>query len=377
MSKDYYKILGAEKGASQEEIKRAYHKKAHQHHPDKGGDEVKFKEINEAYQVLGNEQKRKQYDQFGSVFENMGSGSGGFNGWEDFARQYQGGGFNIHMDDFGDLNDVFSNMFSGFAGKQGRGQKRKTRGSDIEYEIVIGFKEAIFGAEKEIVLNKKTICARCVGNGVEPGSKISTCGTCNGSGQIIKMQRTILGTIQTSSTCPDCDGEGKKVEKKCSQCKGAGVTKENKRLKFKIPAGINEGETIRLSGEGEAGIRGGASGDLYINFQIEKDPHFIRKENNIFSTLKISMAQAVLGDKIEVETIDGKVNLKIPAGTQNGKVFILRGKGATSLRSIGRGDHFVEIKVQIPENLTKKQKELIEEFAKIDNTYRKKKGFWV
>ncbi|MFH1565446.1 MAG: molecular chaperone DnaJ [bacterium] len=377
MSKDYYKILDVEKGASQEEIKKAYRKKAHQHHPDKGGgDEAKFKELNEAYQVLGNEQKRKQYDQFGSAFSNMGGGGAGsgFSGWEDFARQAQGGGFNINMNDF-DLNDVFSNIFSGFAGQRRSGQGRRTRGADIESRMAIGFKEAIFGEEKEIFLNKKVVCSRCSGNGVEPGSKISTCDTCNGSGQVVRMQRTILGTIQTAATCPDCGGEGKKSEKKCSQCKGTGATKENKKIKFKIPAGINDGETIRLSGEGEAGTKGGATGDLYINFQVEKDPRFKREDSNISSILKISMVQATLGDKVEVETVDGKVNLAIPAGTQGGKVFILKGKGASSVRRTGRGDHFVEIKVQIPESLTKRQRELLEEFGKVDDV-NKKKGFW-
>lgn len=376
MSKDYYKILAVEKGASQEEIKKSYRKKAHLHHPDKGGgDEAKFKEINEAYQILGNEQKRKQYDQFGSAFENMGGGGagGGFSGWQDFARQAQGGGFNINMDDFGDLNDIFSNIFRG----QSRGrQRRNVRGEDIETRMVIGFKEAIFGAEKEIFLNKKIVCPKCSGNGVEPGSKISTCDTCRGSGQVVRMQRTILGTIQTAATCPDCGGEGKKFEKKCAQCNGAGAVKDKKKIKFKIPAGINDGETIRLSGEGEVGSRGGAAGDLYINFQVEKDSRFKREESNILSILKISMVQATLGDKVEVETIDGKVNLTIPAGTQGGKVFILKGRGATSLRRTGRGDHFVEIKAQIPESLSKRQRELLEEFDEIGGVDKKKKSFW-
>lgn len=383
MSKDYYKILGVEKNASQDEIKRAFRKKAHEYHPDKvGGDEAKFKEVNEAYQVLGNEQKRKQYDQFGSTFENMGGAGGGFGGgfggWEDFARQaYRGGGFNINMDGF-DLNDVFSNIFSGFGGggqQRRSSQRRRTRGSDIESKMVIGFKEAIFGAEKEIILNKNVVCSKCLGNGAEPGSKISTCPTCKGSGRATRMQRTILGTIQTATTCPDCRGEGKKIEKKCSKCNGLGATKEKKTVKFKVPAGISNGETIRLSGEGEAGVRGGAPGDLYIVFEIEKDSRFECKDNNIFSTLKISMVQAALGDKVEVETIDGKVNLKIPAGTQGGKVFVLKGKGATSFRKAGRGDHFVEIKVQIPENLTKRQRELLEEFGG-QNSGKTKGRFW-
>jgi molecular chaperone DnaJ len=375
MSKDLYKILGVEKGATKEEIKKAYRKKAHQFHPDKGnGDEAKFKELNTAYQVLGNEQKRKQYDQFGSSFENAGKAGEGFGGWQKSSRS---GGFNVNMNDFGDLNDIFSNIFSGFAGGQGATrQKRKIRGSDIEARMVIGFKEAIFGAEKEIALVKHVACPKCFGNGSEPGSKISTCQTCKGTGQVVKMQRTILGTIQSAATCPDCDGDGKKIERKCTKCNGIGVVKEKKKIKFKIPAGISNEETIRLSGEGEAGIKGGASGDLYIHFQVERDPLFKRDGNNIHSTIKINMTQAALGDKIEIETIDGKVNLKIPAGTQSNKIFILKGKGATSLRRAGRGDHFVEVKINIPENLNKKQKELLEEFAKTEKSDKQKSGFW-
>lgn len=366
---DYYKILGVEKNATQEEIKKAFRKRAHQYHPDKGsGDEAKFKELNMAYQVLGNEQKRKQYDQFGSSFENMGGaasgGFGGFNGFSDFSG-FGGGGININME------DILGNFFRG--GQANARQKRRVRGSDIETRMQIDFKEAIFGSEKEIVLSKQVACPRCFGNGSEPGSKISTCQTCKGTGQVAKA---LGGVFQFAVTCPDCGGDGKRVEKKCGKCHGLGAVKEKKKIKFKVPAGIDNGETIRLSGEGEAGVRGGASGDLYIHFEVKPDPLFKREGSNITSTAFINMSQAALGDKIEVQTIDGRVSLKIPAGTQNNKIFVLKGKGATSLRRAGRGDHFVEVRVKTPENLNKKQKELLEEFARVEKEGRQKSGFW-
>jgi len=371
MSKDYYNILEVDKNATQDEIKKAFRKKAHQCHPDKdGGCEEKFKEINAAYQVLGNEQKRQQYDQFGSSFDQGGGAGPG--GYEDMFRQAgQGGGFNVNMDDLGDI----FNMFTGGGQTRSR-QRASTRGSDIEARMVIDFKDAVFGSEKKINLRKNVTCSKCSGNGAEPGTKIETCSTCRGTGQVTRVQKTILGNIQSAYTCSDCQGEGKKAEKKCSQCHGAGITRESKEIKFKVPAGINNGETIRLSGEGEAGARGGMAGDLYIHFQIKPDSRFRREDDDIVSTEIIGIAQASLGDKIEVETIDGKVSLKIPAGTQSGKIFKLKGKGVTHLRGVGRGDHLVKVEVQIPETLTKKQKELLEEFAKTEGEVKKKSSFW-
>jgi molecular chaperone DnaJ len=373
MSKDYYKILGVEKNASQDEIKKAFRKKAHQHHPDKsGGDEAKFKEANEAYQVLGDENKRSQYDQFGSSFQNGqaggASGAGGFGGWEDIFRQagQQTDGFNVDFSDF----------FSGFGGGSSRSRgSSQVHGSDIEARMSIDFREAVFGAEKEISLNKNVICSKCSGNGAEPGSKINTCKTCNGSGQVTRVQRTILGNIQTATTCSDCHGEGKTYEHKCKKCHGAGVVKDSSKIKFKIPAGINNGETIRLTGEGEAGSKGGRTGDLYITFSVQADKNFKREGDNIVSREEITISQAILGGKIEIETINGKVSLKIPAGTQSGKVFKLKDEGVPHLRHTGKGDHLVEVVVIIPETLTKKQRELIEEFAQTEKK-EKKSGFW-
>ena len=365
MSKDYYKILGAEKNASQEEIKKAFRKKAHEFHPDKkGGDEAKFKEINEAYQILGNEQKRKQYDQFGdSAFSGQGFGGTGMN-WEDFARAAgQGqGGFNINMDDLGDIFGGFGDIF-GF-GNSGGSQRR--RGSDIQTEMQIDFKEAVFGVEKQISLYKTNSCSKCKGNGAEPGTPIETCKTCKGSGQVTRVQRTILGNFQSRAACPDCQGEGKTAKQKCSQCSGTGLERNTSNINVKIPAGIDNGQTIRLNGQGEA-ASGGVNGDLYIKIRVRLDNEFTRSGDNILSTVRISFSQAALGDKIKVATIDGEVTLKIPAGTQSGTVFKLRGNGSHSIHGRGRGDQLVTIKLKTPERLSRQEKKLFEELKELES----------
>ena len=366
MSKDYYNILGVGKGASQDEIKKAFRQKAHLYHPDKkGGDEAKFKELNEAYQVLGNAKKRAQYDQFGSTFEQAQAG-GGFHGFDGF-RDFSGfsNGFNINIDDFGDIFSGIGDIF-GF----GSGRKKAAKnGRDIQAVLAIEFNEAVFGAEKEISLHKAVKCDKCKGNCAEPGSKIEICRTCGGSGRAVKIQRTILGNMQVQTICEDCAGEGKTYSKKCSRCSGTGICQELSKLKIKIPAGIDDGETIRLSGQGEAGEKGASAGDLYLKIRVNDDFRFSRDGYNIFSKVKIGFAQAALGSKIEVETVEGRVKLKIPEGTQSGRVFRLRGKGVPHLRGRGhfgssqarRGDHLVEIIVETPAGLTKKQKELLRE----------------
>lgn len=360
MGKDYYNILGVDKGASQEEIKKAFRKKAHEYHPDKAnGDEAKFKEINEAYQVLGNEQKRKQYDQFGSAFQNGQAGGGGFGGFEGFSGFSNGAdGFNINMDDLGDIFGGMGDIF-GFGG--GRSGRRQSRGADIQTILTIDFMEAVFGAEKEIKLKKAVVCDKCKGNGAEPGSKIETCKTCGGAGHVTKVQRTILGNMQVQTTCSDCQGEGKTYDKKCSKCGGSGIAQEIVNLKVKIPAGINNGETIRLSGQGEAGQKGASAGDLYIKIRVNSDKNFRREGYDIHTTKEVSFTQAALGDKIEVETVEGVVKLKIPEGTQSGTVFKLKGKGVEKLQGRGKGDHFIEIKIRTPKNLSRKQKDLLKE----------------
>jgi len=361
MSKDYYKILGVDKGASQDEIKKAFRKLAHEHHPDKtNGNADKFKEINEAYQTLGNESKRQQYDRFGSDFA---GGASGFGGGNPFGGQGGFGGFNqsnVHFDfeDLGDLGGIFGSFFGGGAGQSGR--SREARGRDLEIEMSIDFEEAVFGVEKTIDLSKKIICSVCKGNGAEPGSKINNCSTCHGSGKVTRMQQTILGNFQTQTVCAECGGQGKKPEKKCHKCHGSGVAHGSESIKIKIPAGIDNGQQIRLSGKGEAASNG-LAGDLYINIKVRPNKKFVRRGIDVYSTLSISIKQAILGDSIKVETVDGEVNLKIPEGTQSHTQFKLKDKGVPQLNSHGRGDHLVEVVVNIPKNLGRSQKKALEQ----------------
>lgn len=368
MAKDYYDVLGISKNATQEEIKKAFRKLAHEHHPDKSnGNADKFKEINEAYQTIGNEQKRKQYDQFGSSFGQ--GGAGGFN-YQDFARSQGGnpfgqgrGGFSqggAHFDfgdlgDMGDLGDLFGSFFGG---AQTRTKVR--RGDDVEIDLAIDFEEAVFGVEKTIVVQKKILCDRCSGNGAEPGSQVTNCKTCGGTGRVNRVQQTIFGNIQTQSVCPECHGDGKKFDKKCTKCHGNGVTYGSEEIKVKIPAGIEDGQSIKLSGRGEPSPKGEA-GDLYIQIKVRHSRIFNREGNDILSQHHISIKQAILGDKIDVETVDGPVKLKIPEGTQSHTKFKLHDKGVPYLRSHGRGDHVVEVIVDIPKSINKKQKTLIDE----------------
>lgn len=358
MSKDYYDILGVSKSSTKDEIKTAFRKKAHEHHPDKGGEEAKFKEINEAYQVLGNEEKRQQYDQFGSsAFNQGGFNQGGFSqGFSGFNQ----GGMNINMDDLGDMFGGFGDIF-GFGGGRSSSKSSRSRGRDLEYELSLDFLEAAFGLEKEIKFSKNVNCSHCGASGVEPGAKVSTCHTCNGSGRVSRIQRTILGNIQTQATCSTCGGEGKIYSKKCSKCDGNGVYYEDVKLKVKIPAGINVGESIRLSGQGEAGLKGAGYGDLYLRVFIKPHRSFVRDGYDIRTEERISIKQAILGDKIDIETIHGSIKLKIPEGTQSGTVFKIKEKGITRLKNHGLGDHFVKIKINIPKGLSKKDRKLLEE----------------
>lgn len=357
-SKDYYNVLGVSKNANQGEIKTAFRKLAHQHHPDKGGDSNKFKEINEAYQVLGNEQKRKQYDQFGSAFNQAGGGFD-FSGFQNGFSQGGFSGVNMDFDDIGDLFGGIGDMF-GFSSRSGR-SKPTYRGESIEAIIVIDFLEAVFGAEKEIILNKNIKCEKCKGDGAEPGSKIETCKTCKGSGRVFKVQRTIFGSMQAESICPDCSGEGKNYSKKCSKCSGQGVYSGSAKLKVKIPAGINNGEAIRLSGQGHCGLKNSVSGDLLLRIRISPNKDFERRDFDIFNKIKINIKQAILGDKINIKTVHGDVVLKIPEGTQSGTIFKIKNKGVPKLRGVGYGDHLVEIRVDIPKSISRRDKKIIEE----------------
>lgn len=371
MAKDYYNILGVSRDASQDEVKKAYRKLAHQHHPDKkDGDESKFKEINEAYQSLGNAERRKKYDQFGSTSSHGGM-PGGMS-WEDVARAQGsggpfGGGFqqgNVEYD-MGDLGDMFGDLF-GF-GRRSGGRSASAQGvADIQTEMTVDFRDAVFGAEKLISLYKGIVCPHCSGNGAEPGTKIEMCTTCKGAGRIEQVQRTILGAFRSASVCPDCRGEGKRAEQKCRQCRGEGAVKDTEKIKVKIPAGISDGNTIRLSGKGEVGTHGSGVGDLFITIRVKPDPKFKRESDEIISEAEISFSQAALGTQIPVITLDGEVSLKVPAGTQSGKVFKLKEKGVPHLRSRGRGDHLVTVTIVTPAKLSRGQKKLLEELSDFD-----------
>ncbi len=346
MPKDYYQLLGISKSASQEEIKRAFRKLAHQHHPDKkGGDEAKFKEINEAYQVLGDEKKRAQYDQFGSAafeqggYGNAGQGFGGFSG-------FQGGGFG-----FEDLGDMFGDMF-------GSRQQRTPRGNDIQIDAEIAFRDSVFGVEKTISVTKLSACERCVGTGGEPGTEMETCKTCKGSGVEVSVQRTILGTIQSKHTCSQCSGSGEIPKKTCTSCHGSAVERKQKTLHVTIPAGVEHGAILRVRGEGEF-IKGGQPGDLFVRVFVKQDKRFAREGFDLYSEARIGFTQAALGDTIEIETVDGRVELKIPSGTQSETQFRLRGKGVQSSR--GSGDQLVIVHVVTPKKLDKHQRHLFEE----------------
>jgi len=361
---DYYKILGVDKNASDEEIKKAYRKLAHKYHPDKeGGDEEKFKEVNEAYQVLSDKTKRAQYDQFGQTFDGSSGagGQGGFSGFEGFSSQ---GGFDFGGFDFGGFGnqressgweDVFADVFGGMSGK------RQQSGADIQADIEIDFSEMVSGTKKNIKLYKSVICDTCQGSGGKPGSKEETCSVCKGSGRIKRTVNTILGTVMQETVCSECHGKGKVHSAKCEKCSGEGVVKKEKNIVVDIPAGISDGQTISVRGEGEAGKFGAPAGDLYVTVHIKPHSKFVRKGDDILSTEEISFSQAVLGDKITVETVDGAVAMKIPAGTQSGEIFRIRGKGVPHLRGVGRGSHLVKIKVIIPKKINRRQKKLIKE----------------
>lgn len=370
MSKDYYKVLGVDKSASHDEVKKAFRKLAHKYHPDKAdGNEEKFKEINEAYQVVGDEEKRKQYDQYGADFAQQGGFGGGMN-WDDFMNQARAagqGGFNggVHMD-FGDIGDVFSDLFGGAFNMGGNRRQRSHRGNDMEVHVELTFEEAVFGVEKNIDVNAIAQCKHCGGDGAEPGTKIAQCKTCNGQGAVEQMQRTFLGAMRTRAVCPDCHGRGEQPEKSCTECSGTGVKKQKRTLQVKIPAGIEDHQAIRLAGEGEAAPFGGEPGNLYVQVIVKPHPTLKRQGQTISSTLDISFTQAALGATIDVETVDGQVALKVPAGTQAGAVLKLKGKGAVAVGGgEHRGDHLVTVQVVTPSKLSKKEKKLLAELAEL------------
>lgn len=366
--RDYYEVLGVKKGASADEIKKAFRKLAVQHHPDKGGDETKFKEINEAYEVLKDEKKRGRYDQFGHAGVGGANGGGAYGG-NPFGG-FGGAGQNIHFDfgggDFGDLGDIFSSFFGG-GSRGGRSNAGAGRGRDVETSVNLTFDEAIFGTEKKISLNLDVKCDHCKGSGAEPGFGTKTCPTCKGSGQEVRMINSLFGPIQQAQTCHTCHGRGKIPEKPCIECDGKGVRREKQEINVKIPAGVDEGSVIRISGRGEA-VMGGTSGDLFVAIHVQPHKKFTREGNLILSEETISMIDATLGTELEVETVDGNLTMKIPAGTQSGTDFKLSGHGVPNLRSGSRGAQIITIKVETPTNLNRKQREILEQFRDAKNS---------
>lgn len=362
--RDYYEVLGVGKSASADEIKKAFRKKAIEHHPDKGGDEAKFKEINEAYEVLKDERKRQRYDQFGHAGVGSSAASDGgnpFAGGNPF-----GGGQEMHFD-FGDLGlgDIFSSFFGGGGGSR---RQQQSRGHDIQTNVDLTFEQAVFGTEIDLSLNINDNCEHCKGTTVEPGYELKTCETCKGSGQVMTVTRTVFGNIQQAVVCNTCHGKGKIPEKVCSACHGKGVQPKNQEIKLKVPAGIDDGATIRLRERGEA-VANGPKGDLYVNVRVKPHKKFTREGDLILSEEHVSMIDAALGSEKKVDTVDGQITIKIPGGTQSGTDFKLSGHGVPHIRSKSRGAHIVTIIVDIPNKLTKRQRELLEEFEK-------HKGFW-
>lgn len=357
MSKrDYYEVLGVGKDASADEIKKAFRRAAVQHHPDKeGGDETKFKEVNEAYDVLKDAQKRQRYDQFGHAGVGGASGggySGGGNPFEGFGG-FQGQNVNF---DFGEgLGDIFGQFFGG-----GGRSRAPQRGRDVEVNLQLTFEEAIFGLEHTIELDIEDECQHCKGTTVEPGYEMKTCPVCKGAGQQTRVMNTMFGAIQQSVTCENCDGRGKVPEKQCTVCHGKGTQRRKQSVNLKIPAGIDDGATIRLSGRGEA-VGGGQRGDLYVNIRVKAHKHFTREGDIVLSDEHVDMVSAALGTEIDVETVDGTVRMKIPAGTQSGTDFKLSGHGVPHMNSERRGPHIVTIVVDTPTKLSRKQKQLLEE----------------
>jgi molecular chaperone DnaJ len=351
--RDYYEVLGVGKGASADEIKKAYRRLAVQYPPDRGGDEAKFREASEAYEVLKDDAKRKRYDQFGHA----GVGSSAAGGDNPFAGF--GGGAQDFSFDFGDLGlgDIFGSFFGGDGPGGGRG--RKVRGQDVETSIEISFEQAVFGTEVDLNLTMQDTCSHCSGTTVEPGYDLKTCDNCNGRGQVVNVMRTVFGNIQQQAPCPKCEGRGQIPEKICTVCKGRGTEKRSQVVRLKVPAGVDDGATIRLRERGEA-IAHGPKGDLYVNIRVKPHKKFTREGDLILSTEHVSMIDAALGTEIDVNTVDGPIRMKIPAGTQSGTDFKLSGHGVPHVNKSSRGAHIVTLAVDTPTKLTKEQKTLLE-----------------
>ena len=349
--RDYYEILGVPKSASNDDLKAAFRRLARQHHPDVNKEpdaEERFKEINEAYAVLSDPDRRAAYDRFGHA------GVRGAGGAPDF---------NVDFTDFADIfGDLFG--FGGFGRSSRRTRNAPRRGSDLQYRLELTFEEAVFGAEKEFEIVRDEACSNCGGSGAEPGSSPVRCATCNGTGEVRQVRQTILGSMVQVSTCPTCNGAGETIASPCHTCQGRGVERRNRKKIVSIPAGVDNGTQIRLAGEGQPGLNGGPNGNLYIAIEVKQHKYFRRRENDVLLDLEVNIAQAALGADVDIPTVDGLAKLKIPAGTQPGKVLRLRGKGIPHLRGSGRGDQLVIVNVEVPTHLNSEQRRLFEQLAK-------------
>lgn len=374
--RDYYEVLGVSKDADAKEIKKAYRKLAMKYHPDKNpGDkaaEEKFKEINEAYEVLSDEEKRSTYDRFGHDGLN---GQAGFGGGQGFGGFGGSGGFGGFEDIFG---DIFGSGFGGFGGSGGSSRRRgPRRGADIRQSVTIKFEEASFGKKIKVKINRSEECDECHGSGAKPGTTKKTCPTCHGSGTVQSVQRTPFGNIASQRTCSTCNGEGEINESPCNKCHGKGSVRKTKTIEVDIPAGIDDGQMIKLSGQGEVGEKGGPRGDLYIVVNVQKHEIFTREGYDVYIEMPIRFTQAALGDKLEVPTLDGKVSYNLPEGTQTGTVFRLREKGIPKLRSNSRGDQYVKVIIDTPKKLNDEQKELLRKFDEsCGNKVHEKQRSW-
>ncbi|NDB96451.1 MAG: molecular chaperone DnaJ [Verrucomicrobia bacterium] len=373
--KDYYEVLGVPRSSTAEEIKKAYRKLALQHHPDKHkGDkkaEEKFKEIGEAYEVLSDQQKRDAYDRYGHRAFAPGAGMGGAGGFHDpfevFREVFNSGGAGG-----GIFGDIFEGAFGGSAG--GRRGNRSNQGSDLRYDLEIEFMEAVRGCEKEVTIRRPVSCNPCQGSGAAPGSKAVTCTTCRGQGQVAVSR----GFFSIAQTCPKCGGTGQTIQNPCKSCRGEGRVEENARIKLKIPAGVDTGSRLRSVGQGEAGSRGGSSGDLYVVLTVRSHPVFEREENDLFCNVPVAFSQLALGAEINIPSLDGEMTLKIPAGTSSHKVFRIRGQGVPSVSGRARGDLHIRTQVEIPKHLNSAQKEALEHFAKLcdEHTHPERHSFF-
>lgn len=383
--RDFYEVLGVDKNATDDELKKAYRKMAKKYHPDANPDnkeeaEKKFKELNEAYETLSNPQKRRMYDQFGTADPQGFGGAGGPFGGGSYT--YSTSGFD-GFGDFGDLGDIFSSFFGGGFGGNNRQSSRRNngprKGSDLNLKMDITFEEAFLGVEKEVVITRNETCEHCHGTGAKPGTNPIKCPDCHGTGQVTQVQNTILGQVQTTRTCGKCHGTGEVITEICENCKGKGTIRKQPKIKVKIPAGIDDNQTVVLRGEGEPGPKGGPKGDLYITLRIKKHSIYTRKGNNVLCDIPITMTQAALGAELEIPMVDGsKEKYKIPEGTQTGTKFTIRNKGFKYVNSTSEGDFVFTVQVQTPKRLTKEQRELLTLLAKTMNEQPpvKKKGIF-